>query len=74
MTPARGQYHRYLNSWHWRIMRQIKLWLSGHKCQLCASRHRLEVHHNTYERVGRESLNDLVVLCRQCHQKYHNKL
>jgi hypothetical protein len=34
---------------------------------------RLDVHHRTYERVGQEQLRDLIVLCRTCHSRYHDK-
>jgi hypothetical protein len=31
----------------------------------------LDGHHNTYENYGNERPQDLVVLCRSCHQKFH---
>jgi hypothetical protein len=35
----------------------------GYRCQTCGENDvRLEVHHNTYERYGDESIFDLVVL------------
>lgn len=30
-----------------------------------------DVHHKTYDNVGREPLSDLVSLCRECHEKKH---
>ena len=33
--------------------------------------YRLEVHHLTYERIGREHPDDLIVLCPQCHADVH---
>ncbi len=40
----------------------------GKKCERCGySSARLEVHHLTYERFGRERLGDLRVLCKTCH-------
>ena len=44
----------------------------GHKCRICADTAALEVHHNTYERLGHERAADLVVLCRACHQLFHD--
>lgn len=29
----------------------------------------LDVHHLTYDRFGREELDDLVLLCRDCHKE-----
>lgn len=31
------------------------------------------VHHRTYERLGKERLGDLTVLCRKCHGLFHGK-
>ena len=33
--------------------------------------YRLEVHHLTYERIGREHPDDLIVLCPPCHARIH---
>lgn len=33
--------------------------------------YRLEVHHLTYERLGREADDDLIVLCPSCHREQH---
>lgn len=30
-----------------------------------------EVHHLTYERIGKEGLDDLQALCRKCHERKH---
>jgi hypothetical protein len=33
--------------------------------------YRLEVHHLTYDRIGHEHPDDLIVLCPQCHADTH---
>jgi len=33
----------------------------------------LHVHHRTYERVFHETLDDLCVLCEDCHELFHGK-
>lgn len=33
--------------------------------------YRLEVHHLTYERIGHEHPDDLIVLCPACHADVH---
>lgn len=66
------EYQEYLNSDHWKQIRLKALKRAGYKCQLCASNKELNVHHNTYKNKGHENLNDLVVLCRDCHKKFHN--
>jgi hypothetical protein len=36
-------------------------------CQLCRKRPYEQVHHNTYERLGDERLEDLDLSCKECH-------
>lgn len=68
MTP---EYLAYLDSPTWAKKRQEALERAGHKCQLCASIGQLQVHHNTYKRLGNELPTDLCVLCRNCHIRHH---
>lgn len=45
-------------------------------CQLCAEKHGLETHHRSYDIHGKEHIywKQLIVLCRKCHGKFHDKL
>ena len=61
----------YLQSDHWRKVREAALNRAGHRCQVCNGTHILDVHHRTYERLGREEPGDLTVLCRRCHGLFH---
>lgn len=54
-------------------MRTLALWLAGYRCQRCTAAGRLEVHHRTYRRFGRELLADVQVLCWSCHRKKHRR-
>lgn len=65
-------YADYLKTDHWRRTRQDALARCGHKCMVCGSKIGLEVHHNTYERRGQELPSDVIVLCRTCHQTFHD--
>jgi len=60
-------YATYLQSHVWRAKRNRRLMLAGYRCENCGSKHALEVHHRTYERLGREWDQDLAVLCKSCH-------
>lgn len=31
----------------------------------------MQVHHLTYERLGKETFSDLVVICDECHERLH---
>ena len=68
-------YPDYLLTREWRRRRSAALRRAGFRCQVCnAAGPILDVHHRTYERRGAEDAGDLIVLCRLCHEKYHNVL
>ena len=68
-------YHEYLESDHWQTLRYRQLKAAGFKCKECGTNEeQLEVHHLTYERLFHERDADLIVLCRSCHSKHHNKV
>lgn len=63
----RAEYKAYLGSKRWAGKRKRRLRRDNKTCQTCGETMGLEVHHRTYERVGRERLSDLVTLCSWCH-------
>jgi 5-methylcytosine-specific restriction endonuclease McrA len=67
-------YPEYLKTREWQAKRNRALIRAGNRCQLCGSTARLDVHHNHYYRRGYELLEDLVVLCRSCHEHFHEVL
>lgn len=67
------QYKEYLQTEHWLTL-STKIKEDVGKCQLCGSTHRLEVHHNNYDNLWNETSKDLIVLCHECHSKFHDKL
>lgn len=57
----------------WKEARRRALKRAGFACQLCNSKDKtLNVHHRTYERRGNEQNNDIIVLCEDCHRKFHD--
>lgn len=70
-THPQMPYRSYLASDAWRRKRALLLRRAGHRCQVCNARGRLDIHHRTYERLGREHPADLGVLCRACHERFH---
>ena len=58
----------YLRSPHWRARRSQAIGRAGGRCERCGARGRLEVHHLTYKRLGRERDRDLRALCHRCHR------
>lgn len=72
---ARSDYAgKYLQSEHWRELRNAVVEERGGRCERCGSTARLVVHHKTYDRVGHEHPRDLEVLCRDCHVVRHPHL
>lgn len=65
------RYKEYLASDAWKIKRDEALERANHRCQLCSETKRLNVHHNTYDRLGDELPGDLITLCRRCHLVFH---
>jgi hypothetical protein len=62
----------YLKSDHWHIKRKARLKLDNYTCQSCLSSGvPLEVHHLHYRTYTAERPEDLVSLCRRCHERQH---
>jgi hypothetical protein len=78
-------YDKYLKSMHWqrtRLRRLLKANLDNTfnviqcddpACGMWFPLELIEVHHKTYERLGREEMDDLAVLCCGCHPAQHDK-
>lgn len=67
-------YADYLKTEHWQKVRAEAVRRADGHCQICASTVQLDVHHNTYERRGKERAADIIALCRPCHALFHGKL
>ena len=65
------EYRQYLRSDGWKLRRQVALDRAGGFCEDCGARGSFEVHHLTYKRKGNERPEDLVAVCRRCHQERH---
>lgn len=66
-------YEWYITSPQWKEKRAQRMAIDGIKCALCGSRHNLQVHHITYERLGFENIEtDLITLCHTCHERLHS--
>ena len=66
-------YSEYLQTEHWKDVKK-RFWsskLHHGECQVCGAKTNLQVHHKTYKRIGKEHLNDLCLLCGNCHTKTH---
>lgn len=64
-------YKAYLKTPEWQLTRLCALNRADFKCQHCGYKDNLQVHHHTYATRGCERDEDLVVLCRHCHENNH---
>lgn len=78
-------YYRYIKSAAWQRRKSQRIEIAGRRCEFvpmlpngnespvgrCPRRRYLCVHHNNYERLGREHVTDLNVLCWAHHMLEH---
>lgn len=66
----RKWYNEYLDSEEWQVKRSLVLKRDNYRCYTCGNR-ATDVHHISYKNLGDEPLEDLVSLCRHCHERVH---
>lgn len=66
---SRWLYHLYLRSQGWRARRGAAIRAAGGACEDCGRSFLvcLDVHHLHYANLGAEPPEDLMALCRDCH-------
>jgi phage terminase large subunit GpA-like protein len=67
-------YQDYLQTPYWKEVSRAVKKRFGWRCGVCNSPQNLEAHHRTYEHKGSEMdhLDDLICLCKICHQIFHD--
>lgn len=72
MTARQLEYQAYLKTPHWlNLSAQVKT-RDGWKCVMCGGKDILDAHHKIYRARFEDSLpEDLITLCRACHEKAH---
>lgn len=66
-------YQEYLASEGWAAIRQKVIRRCGNLCEGCGDQPVEHVHHMTYAHLGHEFLFELLGLCRDCHDRVHDK-
>lgn len=70
---SRFSYKKYIQSDAWRIRCEM-FYRTHHKiCAACGNDRTIHLHHMTYAHLGEEHDADLVPLCRNCHDEYHEQ-
>ena len=68
------RYLAYLESAGWKDRRSLVLLRSGWMCEGCGVRRARDVHHLSYAHLYDEFLFELVAVCRQCHERWHERM
>ncbi len=69
---SKASYHEYLRSAEWAQKRSFVIGLYGAVCTSCGSTNHIQVHHKSYKNLHSEAeIDDLIVLCRDCHEVEH---
>jgi hypothetical protein len=77
---TRAEYDRYLRASHWQRYRRVTRYKRGQACEDCGITEEmalryygktLQIHHLTYENLGRERSEDVLLLCPRCHSLRH---
>lgn len=74
MKRSKEAYAAYLQSEHWKALRELKLEEGGQMCHACGKSDSLQVHHINYRNWIDCELEDLLVLCAICHKQLHDVL
>ena len=66
---------QYFKSDDWHNLKLKRLKLSNNQCEAenCFNIKNLELHHRWYSNLGNEDIDDVRIVCRQCHQAVHDK-
>ena len=63
----------YLKSNHWKKLKKQLFKERGKKCEKCGSKRKIHCHHIRYGFIYDITIKDLLIVCKQCHKKIHNK-
>lgn len=67
-------YLEYLQTPEWKRLRDKRLKRDDYQCVRCGSAINLQVHHISYRHRGEKGeIDDLITLCRKCHNQIHAK-
>ena len=70
MSAHSGEYAAHLRSPDWARMRRDRIIETRWRCEGCGQlAYDLELHHETYDRLGTERPRDLRLLCSVCHRR-----
>lgn len=75
IRPHSAEYDAYMKSAEWKEKAETIKVLAGHRCSCCGRQFEdsssLQAHHYSYRSLGCERKEDLLVLCDDCHLRFH---
>jgi len=72
MRKLTSSYFDYIYSKAWGIVKD-RIHLRDKVCQGCSQKNGLDVHHKSYKHFGKEFDEELVLICRKCHNLVHKR-
>lgn len=66
--------YQYGEQYGFSNVREYVLWRDNHECQYCHGKSKnniLNVHHIESRQTGGNAPNNLITLCKECHERYH---
>jgi len=70
---SQKQKQQHLGSDYWHQLKQKRTKIASGICERCGSAENLELHHIHYLSLGSEDIDDVRLVCRDCHQAIHDK-
>jgi 5-methylcytosine-specific restriction endonuclease McrA len=67
VTARSREYERHLASDEWQALRAARITAARGRCERCGDTEGLQLHHRSYDRLGKERDDDLELLCWRCH-------
>lgn len=67
----KSDYHAYIKSSEWFKKRKKYIEKVGKFCEVCKTKKGINLHHMTYERLGKEYDEDMLFVCKVCHHQIH---
>jgi len=64
-------YSQYLKTNHWKNKRKEAYLFYGGYCFVCEATTKINTHHTTYKNKGDEPMEELCLLCEECHGDLH---
>lgn len=68
----KARYRTYLQTEHWQTLRQELFTIRGRHCAVCSSETIVDAHHVNYRDLTDCIPDDLLPLCRRCHDWLHD--